>query len=142
MRLRSCRRSRLRRYWTSSMPDRCSSAPSRLRFPPFAARPPWIGGDLQTLRNTIVSAFGRRPPDLSRYPVERLRFVMPDGTGDVLVGALNRPPGHAGGSRPLVVLLHGLTGSEDTLYMLCSAALLPAHGSPVLPPTPRRTGQP
>src|SRR3546814_6433177 len=66
---------------------------------------------------------------------------MPDGTGDVLVGALNRPPGHAGGSRPLVVLVHGLTGSEDSLYMLCSAALLLAHGYPVLRLNLRGAGQ-
>lgn len=34
--------------------------------------------------------------------------------------------------RPLVILIHGLTGCQDSLYMLCSAALFLTAGYPVL----------
>src|SRR6185295_13879011 len=55
--------------------------------PRFVPRPPWIGGDLQTLRNYL------RPPGdiLAPWPGEELRFTMKDGTGDELVGTLHRP---------------------------------------------------
>lgn len=88
-------------------------------FPRFLARPPWWGGDLQTLRNFL------RPPrlNLDPYPGERLEFPMHDGTGDVLLAALNRPIAipEDGRRRPLAILIHGLTGCEDSSYVLTSA---------------------
>jgi uncharacterized protein len=95
------------------------------RFPPFRPRPPWVNGDLQTLRN-----FLRRPEfDLSRFSGERLELPMRDGSGDRLLGDLNLP---ASGERPLVVLIHGLTGCSTGTYMLASALHLLAQGYPVL----------
>lgn len=93
-------------------------------FPPFRARAPWLGPHLQTIRNTLL----RRVHPL---PVGRpLHFPIPDGTGDQLQGRLNQPPSPTG--KPLCLLLHGLTGNEDSYYMRATAAMLLAEGFPVL----------
>jgi uncharacterized protein len=97
-------------------------------FPPFSARAPWWGGDLQTLRNFLIR---RHHAKLDTYPAERLRLVLEDGSGDVLLGVLNRPLG-AAPPRPLVVLVHGLTGCEESFYILNSAAHLLGLGYRVL----------
>ncbi|MGO8916662.1 MAG: YheT family hydrolase [Stellaceae bacterium] len=96
-------------------------------FPPFAARAPWWGGDLQTLRNFFVRRHGR----LDAYPAERLSLAMDDGSGDVLLAVLNRPLS-APAARPLVVLVHGLTGCEESFYLRNTAAHLLTLGFPVL----------
>ena len=92
-------------------------------FPTFRPRFPWVGGDLQTLRNYL------RPGgwDLSRWPSERLYFETDDGSGDRLQGVLHRTEGG-----PLVLLLHGLTGCEESLYVLETARFLLSQGRPVL----------
>jgi predicted alpha/beta-fold hydrolase len=50
---------------------------------------------------------------------------MRDGSGDRLVASLHGPEDAPGG---LVVLLHGLTGCEDSLYVRASAAFWLARG--------------
>jgi len=96
-------------------------------YPRFLARPPWLGGDLQTVRNYL-----RKPAiALDPYPSERLEFPMLDGSDDVLVATLNRPLA-ADGPRPLVVLIHGLTGCETSTYIRASARHLLDRGHPVL----------
>jgi predicted alpha/beta-fold hydrolase len=99
-------------------------------FPRFVARPPWWGGDLQTVRNSLR----RRTADLSAYPQERLEFPMNDASGDVLLAMLNRPAAIAtdGARRPLAILIHGLTGDEDSSYMLATAGHLLKLGHPVM----------
>ena len=104
-----------------------SPAPAVPLFPPFAARAPWWGGDLQTLRNFLV----RRPGNVAAYPAERLTLPLADGSGDRLLGALNLPR-VPNALRPLVVLVHGLSGCEESFYLLNSAAHLLALGFPVL----------
>ncbi len=95
-------------------------------LPPFRPRLPWWGGDLQTVRNFLIG-----PRRLARAaPAERMRFEMSDGTGDVLLGALDR--GGRGGDLPLVVLIHGLTGCEDSAYILATAAHGLTAGADVL----------
>jgi predicted alpha/beta-fold hydrolase len=99
-------------------------------FPRFRPRLPWWGGDLQTLRNSL------RPPriDLGGYPQERLEFPMSDGSGDTLLALLNRPapaPDDVA-RRPLAILIHGLTGDEESTYMLSTAAHLLGIGHPVM----------
>ncbi|MFT5485792.1 MAG: putative alpha/beta-fold hydrolase [Paracoccaceae bacterium] len=84
-------------------------------FPPFWPRFPWVGGDLQTLRN-YLSPGGW---DLSAWPSERLFFDTDDGSGDRLQGVL-----HRNGDGLLVVLLHGLTGCEESFYVLETARFL------------------
>ena len=101
------------------------AAPSlSVSFPPFRPRLPWWGPDLQTLRNTLL----RPRIDLSGFPAQTLRFSMDDG--DVLIGRLHRPAESAG--RPLAVLIHGLSGSEDSAYMHVTARRLLLRGFPVL----------
>ena len=98
--------------------------------PPFRPRFPWLGGDLQTVRNMIV----RPRPAFADAPAERLAFAMDDGTGDVLLADLHRPKPSAGplAQRPLAVLIHGLTGCGESFYVLSTARALLDRGLPVL----------
>lgn len=95
-------------------------------LPEFRPRWPWFGADLQTLRNSLA------PPraGLERYPAERIRIELPDGSGDALWGVLQRPAEPRG--RALVLLIHGLGGCEDSVYLQRSAAHFLACGHPVL----------
>lgn len=87
---------------------------------PFRPRPPWLTGDLQTIRNFLR----RDAPDPG--PFARLWLELPDG--DALAAAW-----HAGeGTRPTVVLIHGLTGCEDSQYMRRSAAFWRRRGQGVV----------
>jgi predicted alpha/beta-fold hydrolase len=102
------------------------SAALPMEFPLFRARPPWWGGDLQTLRNFLMH---RRAPIAS--PPERLELPVRDGSGDRLVGTLHRVF-NAAVKRPLAILVHGLSGCEDSFYIRKSAAYLLSLGFPVL----------
>ena len=106
-----------------------TALPAELEFPPFRPRFPWLGRDLQTLRNSFT---GSRAP-VAGVETERLVFEMPDGTGDRLTGALSRP-GNAkpAAGKALVVLVHGLSGCEQSAYMLESARYFLDIGHPVL----------
>jgi len=97
-----------------------------IQVPRFVPLPPWFGGDLQTVRNYLL------PPGdiLAPWPGEVMRFAMKDGTGDELIGVLHRPAEER--SRPLVLLLHGLTGDQDSSYMRVTARVLLKAGHPVL----------
>lgn len=104
----------------------------QIDFPDFEARPPWLGRDLQTLRN-----FLRRPgPRFQGVSRERLVLPLSDGSGDSLSALLQRPADGRGSGcgkgRCLVVLIHGLGGSEESAYAKVSAAHLLARGHPVL----------
>lgn len=91
-------------------------------MPPFRPRFPWITGDLQTLRNTLVG----KPPPLPAGT----RIALPLGDGDALAGVLHTPAEDT--RRPLIVLVHGLTGDEDSANIVCSAAWHLGRGHPVL----------
>ncbi|MFM8524445.1 MAG: YheT family hydrolase [Cyanobacteriota bacterium] len=75
-----------------------------LALAPLRQRLPWIGGDLQTLRDTVRPV--RLPPDLGRA------LPLPLPGGEQLLGVLDAPTGGGDGAA-LVVLLHGLGGSSD-----------------------------
>ncbi len=92
----------------------------------FRPRPPWWGGDLQTIRNFMVMRNLRI--GLPAVPGRRSYLPMADGSGDRLAASLTPAPGR----RPLLVLIHGLTGSEESTYMLTSARHFHALGYPVL----------
>ncbi|MFI4999768.1 MAG: YheT family hydrolase, partial [Reyranellales bacterium] len=62
---------------------------------------------------------------------ERLSFALDDGTGDTLLAMLDRAAAPKAG-RPLAILIHGLTGSEDSLYILSMARRLLDRGHSVL----------
>lgn len=95
-------------------------------FPPFRPRLPWLGGDLQTLHNTLT----RPSPDFSSYSSERLILKMSDGSGDELWALVNQPTRDTG--KPTVVLVHGLTGCETSRNIMVSAAYHLSQGYPVI----------
>ncbi|MGD9542664.1 MAG: YheT family hydrolase [Methylocystis sp.] len=97
-------------------------SPSLPALPPFRERAPWFGGDLQTLRNIIRGG----PPELAGG--ERLLLAMPDG--DRLAARLDRPA--TDGGAPLIVLAHGLAGSESSRHGIATARYLVGQGWPVL----------
>lgn len=86
--------------------------PHDVALPEFRERAPWFGGDLQTARN----ALRRDHADLSAWPGTRLSFAA--GNGDQLCGVLHKS---VNGTGCLVVLVHGLTGCEDSAYVRASA---------------------
>lgn len=96
------------------------------RLPPFRPRAPWWGGDLQTLRNILT----RARVDLSPYPERRFELPMRDGSGDRLQAVLNNPA--QARDVPLVVLIHGMSGCEDSAYIRAGAAHFLALGYPVI----------
>ena len=100
--------------------------PSAPGFPPFRPARPWLGPDLQTLKNVLV-----RPARSVIAGGTHKLFPMSDGTGDRLTGTLSVPD-HRGDEQPLVVLVHGLAGCEKSAYMVASAAHFLARGYPVL----------
>jgi predicted alpha/beta-fold hydrolase len=95
-------------------------------FPSFRPRFPWLGADLQTLKNFIRFV----PPDLSAYPHHRLHLPLRDGSGDALWSLVNIPREDIG--KPVVVLIHGLTGGEMSRNIQASAAYHLSRGFPVL----------
>lgn len=88
-----------------------------LDLPPFRPRFPWWGPDLQTIAIRLTTA---RASDLAPHTSERLAFPMADRTGDILLGMLDLPAKPVD-SRPLVILVHGLTGSETSAYIMNAA---------------------
>jgi hypothetical protein len=95
---------------------------SPTELPPFRPRAPWWGPDLQTLRNAL-----RRD---QRDETEGRRLTLPLRDGGMLVGRLDEPEREIG--RPLVVIVHGLAGSEASFYMVSTARHLAGLGFPVL----------
>jgi uncharacterized protein len=92
-------------------------------IPPFRERFPWLGGDLQTIRNIVLPSPGG-PPGYGE------RLLLPVSEGDQLAARLDQPV--EGGKRPLVVLVHGLTGSEASVNVRATAGRLFGEGWPVL----------
>jgi predicted alpha/beta-fold hydrolase len=92
----------------------------------FTDRSPWWGGDLQTLRNICLP----RPIALPSVPSARA-FPVADGSGDCLTATLETPRTSVQDS-PLIVLIHGLTGCEDSQYVRESARFHLARGRRVL----------
>ena len=87
-----------------------------LDLPPFRPRFPWWGPDLQTIALLLQPALS----DMAPHTSERVLFPMADRSGDILLGMLDRPAQTIEG-RPLVILVHGLTGCEDSVYLLSAA---------------------
>ena len=91
----------------------------------FRPRAPWWGGDLQTLRNAV-----RPSPAPESAQSERLLLKLEDGSGDRLAALLQSPEQPVDG--PLIILIHGLAGSERSAYMRESAAFHLERGRQVL----------
>lgn len=86
---------------------------------------------MQTLRNFICR---NTWPDPAGLGGARVMFEMDDGTGDRLPAALHMPNGAVDSApkRPLVILIHGMSGCEESAYVLFSAAHFLGLGHPVL----------
>jgi uncharacterized protein len=98
------------------------------RLPSFRQRAPWIGGDLQSVRN-----FLRRPSiRLDAQRSERIHLPLDSRSGDRVSAMLHWPRTWSARRRPVVLLIHGLTGCEDSIYMRASTAHLLGAGFPVL----------
>ena len=136
-----------------------SSLAAELGLPPFRARFPWWGPDLQTLRDTLrTAAPGPNPGE----PV-----LTEVGQGDQLLSFLDRPldqqvdqlahqpldtPSHRplsqpqgagtdlGQARGLVLVLHGLGGSSQAPGVRRLGQLLQRNGFAVLRPNLRGAG--
>lgn len=86
-----------------------------LGLSPFRPRRPWWGGDLQTLRNKVFPLV-----TTLRGHSERQILDLGDGTSDKIWALLDVP--ETASETPLIVLIHGLTGSENSDYMRSSSA--------------------
>jgi predicted alpha/beta-fold hydrolase len=93
----------------------------------FRQRFPWIGGDLQTVRNYLI----RPPASIGNGTTQRIELPAGDETGDRFVLALDTPQQPDPG-RPLVVVIHGLTGCQDSFYVLNTARFWLGRGHAVL----------
>lgn len=94
-------------------------------LPAFRQRLPWIGADLQTVRNNLV----RPRVDLSAWPWREALLPMLDRSGDRLVARYALPNPSRG---PTVMLVHGLGGSAESTYVRAAARAFLAAGHPVL----------
>lgn len=102
-----------------------------LDLPDFEQRFPWWGGDLQTLRDTLLKALGRLSLDLAPHASARQRFELQDGSGDVMLGMLDTPYEPQPGT-PLIVLFHGAPGNEDSVYLRSMSRYMLDRGHRVL----------
>lgn len=94
-----------------------------LVFPEFKRQFKWRGADMQTLRNVICG------PALSlQGDYQRISFEL--ASGQCLKAALHRPEKSA--SRPLIVIIHGLTGDETSANVMSTAACFSGRGFAVL----------
>lgn len=91
----------------------------------FKEKPPWWGGDLQTIRNFLCAS-------KVVLPGRSKALVIPinDGSGDQIIATLDEPDIPTAG--PLILLIHGLTGSENSAYMLATSKYHILRGRRVL----------
>ena len=76
---------------------------------PFREVLPWIGGDLQTLRDTFVIDFGKSKKNKKIFfPINKILFKKFEC--DYLLGFLELPE-NLNSLRGFVILTHGLGGS-------------------------------
>lgn len=96
-------------------------------YPEFKPKVPWLGADLQTLK-----AFLTPRPIISHFKSSsQLDFLMDDGSDDKLSGIINICD-KENTQLPLIVLIHGLTGCDDSSYMCRTANYFLQSGYSVL----------
>ena len=94
-----------------------------LQIPDFNSGLKWRGGDLQTMRNTIMG-----PANSFDKDFERVSFDM--GGGKSLKAAYHPSPKSE--SLPLIIIIHGMAGDELSPNVVSSAAYFNTQGFPVL----------
>ena len=85
----------------------------------FRPRAPWIGPDLQTIRNFIVTETVGH--DRIAPVSERVLIDCNDGSGDRLIAELSRADAADVSNKPLIIIVHGLTGCAGSSYVLRTA---------------------
>ena len=75
-------------------------------------RAPWIGGDLQTMRNTLLQT---HPPLLAGQDSDDDDFIIPLPDGDALLAAHHKVDHQT--CRGLIVIIHGLAGDYNSSYV-------------------------
>ena len=103
-----------------------AEAIAEMALPRFRPRPPWLGPDLQTIRNSLMPT----PRLPGHFTGTELQFPLAEKAAGALVGTLNTPIG--GHSKPLVIVLHGLTGCQDSVHAVSTARHLLNLGYSVL----------
>jgi predicted alpha/beta-fold hydrolase len=100
----------------------------------FSPRRPWLGGDLQTIRNYALNVQHALP----NRPSQCLVVPLDDGSGDALVASVHLPDKDRG--KPLVALIHGISGHESSCYIVLAAAYFLIRDHPVLRVNQRGAG--
>ena len=113
--------------WVKIKLTNLSSLKSSERYSNYQERFPWLGADLQTLRSFLMPKLKIANCKSS----DKLTFQMTDGSGDQLTGTISFPYGTTS-QLPLIVLIHGLGGCEDSTYMLQTSDYFLGHGYSVL----------
>ncbi|QDU80016.1 putative hydrolase [Polystyrenella longa] len=109
--------------------QRISEGTLPLGLPDFIAQAPFYNGMMQTvltwtkrIKESALNEFNRRP----------LNLPIDDGTGDCLTAELLQPHSDVGANRPLIVLLHGLGGTSQSVYIRSAAHYLCSQGNRVV----------
>lgn len=87
-------------------------------IPFHGERLPWLGGDLQTLRNTLLG----KKKELN----DGEHMVIDVSGGDQLLACLHLSPHNA--IKGIVIIIHGLAGDYDSLYVRYLTAKAMASG--------------
>lgn len=82
-------------------------------IPPFRQRFPWVGADLQTLRNSFAGKLPTTPIH------KRLLAPIVSGEQQLNIAVSSPAAGHSNGMA--VMLIHGLGGNEDSFYKQATA---------------------
>jgi predicted alpha/beta-fold hydrolase len=109
-------------------------------FPDFKPRFPWWGGDLQTLRDGVLRWFFLLSDDVGAKHSESVEFPLADGTGDIMLGTLDTPFNPRPGL-PLVLLIHGAPGDENSPSMISMSRHMLEDGYRVLRLNQRGAGR-
>lgn len=100
---------------------------SDVSFPDFTPRFPWLNPDLQTLRNFLIDPH----PVIRATKDEEKIFETTDGSRDQVTGVIHWPA-LVDPQQPLIILIHGMAGSIDSIYMKMAASFLLNQGYPVM----------
>ena len=98
-----------------------------LKFPDFQPRFPWISADLQTIRNFLIDP----NPVITAVKIEEKIFQTHDGSQDQVTAIIHWPV-LSDPQRPLIILIHGIAGSANSIYMKMAAAFFSKQGYPVM----------
>lgn len=100
---------------------------NHLKFPDFQPRLPWISADLQTIRNFLIDS----DPIITAVKIEEKIFQTHDGSQDQVTAIMHWPV-LSDPQRPLIILIHGMAGSANSIYMKMAAAFFSKQGYPVM----------